>query len=133
MIVTIRERDTGQAYRGYVTFLVVPPAGEPGPPVIPLELGPGQFESAHVFRGPGVHALSIVFDAEGAERHVGPIPVSVRAVGRTAASIALARVRCVLSTVCRARCKSEASARCRLPRHARARATRARTTPPDRS
>ena len=90
VIVTIRERDTGQAYRGYVTFLVAPPAGEPGPPVIPLEFGPGQFESAHVFRGPGVHALSIVFDAEGAERRVGPIPVSVRAVGRTAASIALA-------------------------------------------
>ncbi len=89
VIVTIREQDTGLPYRGYVTFLVAPPAGEAGPLVIPLEFGPGQFESQHVFREPGVHSLSIVFDAEGAEQRVGPIPVAVRPASRVAGGIAI--------------------------------------------
>ena len=90
VIVTIREQDTGVPYRGYVTFLVAPPEGGAGPPAIPLEFGPGQFESAHVFRAPGVYALSIVFDAEGREQQVGPIHVTVRPASRVAGGIALA-------------------------------------------
>lgn len=89
VIATIREQESGLPYRGYVTFLVAPSAGEAGPLVIPLEFGPGQFESTHVFREPGVHALTIVFDAEGAEQRVGPIPVAVRAASRVAGGIAL--------------------------------------------
>lgn len=90
VIVAIRDESGGAPYRGYLTFLVAPPAGEVGPLVIPLEFGPGQFESVHVFRESGVHGLSIVFDAEGTEQRVGPIPVSVRLASRAAGGIALA-------------------------------------------
>jgi hypothetical protein len=89
IILAIREQATGLPFKGYLTFLVAPLAGEAGPLVIPLEFSPGQFESAHVFREPGVHGLSVVFDAEAAEHRVGPIPVRVRPASRVAGGVAL--------------------------------------------
>jgi hypothetical protein len=89
IIVAIREQETGLPFRGYLTFLVAPPAGEAGPLVIPLEFGPGQFESTHIFREPGVHSLSVVFHAEATEHRLGPIPIHVRPPSRVAGGIAL--------------------------------------------
>jgi hypothetical protein len=89
IILNLREEDSGLPYQGYVTFLVAPPAGEPGPLAIPMEFGPGQFESANIFREPGVHQLSVVFDAQGAEQRVGPIAVTVRPPSRVAGGVAI--------------------------------------------
>lgn len=89
LIVGIREQQTGRAYRGYVTFLVAPPGGEAEPLGIPLEFEPGYFESVHVFRQPGVHRLTVVFDVGGNEQRVGPVLVAVRIPSRLALGVAL--------------------------------------------
>lgn len=89
VIVAIREEPSGRPFGGYVAFLVAPPGGEAEPLGIPLEFGPGEFESSHVFREAGVHSLSVVFHAEGAEQRVGPIPVSVAPPSRIAEGVAL--------------------------------------------
>jgi hypothetical protein len=90
VILNVREEDTGLPYQGYVTFRVTSPGGEAGPPAIPMEFGPGQFESVHVFRGPGVHQLFVAFDAQGSEHRVGPTSVTVRPPNRAAGGVALA-------------------------------------------
>ena len=90
VIAVIRDAAGGQPYRGYVTFLVAAPGGEAVPLAIPLEFEPGHFESAHVFREPGVHGLAVVFDVAGAEQRVERIPVTVEPPSRVAGGIALA-------------------------------------------
>lgn len=89
VIVAIWEGGRSVPYRGYVTFLVAPPGGEAAPLGVPLEFEPGHFEAAHVFRPPGVHNLSVVFDVGGSEQRVGPIPVTVRPPSRVAAAVIL--------------------------------------------
>jgi len=90
VIAVLRHAASGQPYRGYLTFLVAPPGGEASPLVIPLEFEPGQFESAHVFREPGVHSLSLVFDVEGAPQRIERIPVTVQPASRVAGGVVLA-------------------------------------------
>ncbi len=89
IIVNLSEEGSGLPYQGYVTILAAPPGGEPEPLTIPVEFGPGQFESAHVFRELGVHHLAVVFDAQGAEQRVGPIAVTVRPPSRVASGVAI--------------------------------------------
>jgi len=90
VIAVLRNAASGQPYRGYVTFLVAPPGGEASPLFIPFEFEPGQFESAHVFREPGVHDLSIVFDVDGAAQRIERIPVTVQPASGVAGGIVLA-------------------------------------------
>ncbi len=95
VIVAISEESTGLPYRGYVAFLVAEPGGEAEPQGIPREFRLGEFESAHVFREPGVHSVWVVFRAGAREQRVGPIPVTVlprppsRAAGGVALTLAL--------------------------------------------
>lgn len=90
VIVAIREEASGLPYRGYVAFLVAKPGVEAEPLGIPLQFGPGEFESAHVFREPGIHSVVVVFHAGGGEQRVGPIAVEVRPPSRVGEGVALA-------------------------------------------
>lgn len=89
IVVAIREGETGRPYRGYLTLLVAPPAGEAGPLTIPREFAPGQFETDHRFEEAGVHTLSVVIQVEGTEERLGPFRIPVGPPSRLGEGIAI--------------------------------------------